>query len=38
MYGTSFLVSFFSFLFIPRVGHKMPSRGEMYELSKVCFD
>ena len=31
-YRTSFLVGSFSFLFIPRVEYKTPSRGKMYEL------
>ena len=37
-YGTSFLLSFLFFLFIPHVGCKMPSLSKMNELSKVCFD
>ena len=36
MYEILFLVSFFSFLSIPRVTCKMPSLGEKYDLSQMC--
>ena len=36
-YGVSFLVSFFYFLFIPRVVCKTPSLGEMFGLLKICY-
>ena len=38
VYGIPFLMSFSYFLFIHRVGYKMPSPSEMYSLSKVYFD
>ena len=38
VYGTSFLVGFFSFIFIYYVICKMPSRGGVDVLLKVCFD
>ena len=38
VYRTSFLMSFFYFLFIPHVGYKTPSLGKTLGLLKVCFE